>query len=55
MTNDNGILITNIYYMLTYAFQVLRRYDYDTVAGVYRLYVKEYDETDGRFSFTLAR
>lgn len=30
-------------------------YDYDTVAGVYRLYVKEYDETDGRFSFTLAR
>ena len=33
MTNDKGILIKNIYYMLTYAFQTLRRSDFDTVAA----------------------
>lgn len=30
-------------------------YDYDSVSSVYRLYVKEYDETDGKFNFTLSR
>lgn len=33
MTNDKGILIKNIYYMLTYAFQVLKQSNYDEVAS----------------------
>ena len=32
MTSDKGILIKNIYYMLTYAFQSLRQSNYDLVA-----------------------
>ena len=32
MTNDKGIFIKNIYYMLAYAFQVLRQKNYDNVA-----------------------
>lgn len=32
MTNDKGIFIKNIYYMLSYAFQVLRQYSYESVA-----------------------
>ena len=32
MTENKGILIKNIYYMLTYAFQVLRQSNYDDVA-----------------------
>lgn len=32
MTNDKGILIKNIYYMLTYAFQILRQSNYDDIA-----------------------
>lgn len=31
MTNDKGILIKNIYYMLTYAFQVLRQSNYENI------------------------
>lgn len=31
MTNDKGILIRNIYYMLTYAFQVLRQTNYENI------------------------
>ena len=31
MTEDKGILIKNIYYMLTYAFQVLRQSNYEEV------------------------
>ena len=31
MTNDKGILIKNIYYMLTYAFQSLRQSNYDSM------------------------
>ena len=31
MTNDKGILIQNIYYMLTYAFRVLRQEDRKSV------------------------
>lgn len=33
MTEDKGILIKNIYYMLTYAFQVLRQSNYEDVAS----------------------
>lgn len=33
MTDDKGILIKNIYYMLTYAFQSLRQSNYDNVAA----------------------
>ena len=32
MINDKGILIRNIYYMLTYAFQELRRNNYDYIS-----------------------
>jgi len=31
MTDDKGILIRNVYYMLTYAFQVLRQNNYDGI------------------------
>lgn len=33
MTVDKGIIIRNIYYMLTYAFQDLRQNNYDDIAG----------------------
>ncbi len=33
MTVDKGIFIQNIYYMLSYAFQILRQEDYKKVAG----------------------
>ena len=33
MTNDKGILIKNIYYMLSYAFQILKQGDYEKVAA----------------------
>ncbi len=33
MTIDKGILIRNIYYMLTYAFQDLRQNNYDDISG----------------------
>lgn len=33
MTINKGILIRNIYYMLTYAFQDLRQNNYDDIAG----------------------
>lgn len=33
MTNDKGILIKNIYYMLSYAFQVLKQTNYEKVAA----------------------
>lgn len=32
MTEDKGILIRNVYYMLSYAFQVLRRNNYEDIA-----------------------
>lgn len=32
MLNDKGILIKNIYYMLTYAFQILRQTNYENVS-----------------------
>ena len=33
MTSDKGIFIQNIYYMLSYAFQILKQEDYKQVAG----------------------
>lgn len=33
MTNDKGILIQNIYYMLAYAFQVLKQNNYEEIAS----------------------
>ena len=33
VTNDKGILIRNIYYMLTYAFRELKRNNYEEMAG----------------------
>lgn len=33
MTNDKGIFIKNIYYMLTYAFQVLKQSNYEEIAS----------------------
>ena len=33
MTNDKGIFIQNIYYMLSYAFRILKQEDYEKVAG----------------------
>ena len=33
MTVDKGIFIQNIYYMLSYAFQILKQEDYQNVAG----------------------
>lgn len=33
MTVDKGIFIQNIYYMLSYAFQILKQEDYKQVAG----------------------
>ena len=33
MTEDKGILIRNIYYMLAYAFQELRQNNYTEIAG----------------------
>ena len=33
MTEDKGILIKNIYYMLAYAFQVLKQTNYEEIEG----------------------
>ena len=33
MTEDKGIFIRNIYYMLTYAFHELRQNNYEYIAG----------------------
>lgn len=33
MTKDKGIFIKNIYYMLAYAFRILRQKNYDEIAA----------------------
>ena len=33
MTTDKGIFIQNIYYMLSYAYQVLQQQDYQCIAS----------------------
>ena len=49
MTEDKGILIRNIYYMLTYAFQELRNNNYEEIAGEY------FDEIYDLFAEILAK
>ncbi len=49
MTNDKGILIKNIYYMLSYAFQVLKQTNYEKVSA------EEFDNTGDLFAAILAK
>lgn len=49
MTNDKGILIKNIYYMLTYAFQVLKQSNYDEIAS------EEFENIQDLFAAILAK
>lgn len=49
MTNDKGIFIRNIYYMLSYAFQELRQNNYAEIAG------ENFDEIYDLFAEILAR
>ncbi len=49
MTVDKGIIIQNIYYMLSYAFQVLRQEDYKKVAG------EQFDKIHDLFAEILAK
>ncbi len=49
MTSDKGILIQNIYYMLTYAFQVLKQENYREVAA------EEFERIQDLFAAILAK
>lgn len=49
MTEDKGILIKNIYYMLTYAFQVLRQTNYEEIEA------EHFDEIQDLFAAILAK
>lgn len=49
MTEDKGILIKNIYYMLTYAFQVLKQTNYEEIEA------EEFDEIQDLFAAILAK
>lgn len=49
MTKDKGIFIKNIYYMLAYAFQVLRQKNYDDVAA------EDFDDIQDLFAAILAK
>ena len=49
MTNDKGILIKNIYYMLSYAFQTLKQKDYEKVAA------EQFDKIYDLFAAILAK
>lgn len=49
MTEDKGILIQNIYYMLAYAFQVLKQNNYEDVAA------EGFDKVEDLFAAILAR
>lgn len=49
MTKDKGIFIKNIYYMLAYAFQVLRQKNYDDVAA------EDFDNIQDLFAAILAK
>lgn len=49
MTNDKGILIKNIYYMLAYAFQVLKQSNYDQVTS------EEFENIQDLFAAILAK
>lgn len=49
MIKDKGIFIKNIYYMLAYAFQVLRQKNYDDIAA------EEFDDIQDLFAAILAK
>ena len=49
MTVDKGIFIKNIYYMLSYAFQELRKNNYAEIAG------EEFDDIHDLFAEIIAR
>lgn len=49
MTNDKGIRIRNIYWMLSYAFQVLRQSAYESIAA------EEFDGAEDLFAAILAK
>ena len=49
MLNDKGILIKNIYYMLTYAFQILRQSNYENVS------VEDFEHIHDMFAAILGR
>lgn len=49
MTNDKGIFIKNIYYMLAYAFRVLRQKNYEMAAS------EEFDEVQDLFASILSK
>ena len=49
MTEDKGILIRNIYYMLTYAFQELKNNNYEEITG------EDFDEIYDLFAEILAK
>lgn len=49
MTKDKGIFIKNIYYMLSYAFQVLKQSNYENVAA------EEFDKVQDLFAAILAK
>lgn len=48
MTTEKGIPIKNIYYMLTYAFQVLKQFNYNRIAA------EEFQNTEDLFAAILA-
>jgi 5-methylcytosine-specific restriction enzyme subunit McrC len=49
MTNNKGIFIKNIYYMLTYAFHVLKQSNYDEIAA------EEFENIQDLFAAILAK
>lgn len=49
MTEDKGIFIKNIYYMLSYAFQELRKNNYENIAG------EDFDGVHDLFAEIIAR
>lgn len=49
MTVDKGIFIQNIYYMLSYAFQILKQEDYQNVAG------EKFDNIHNLFALVLEK
>ncbi|MCI6536764.1 5-methylcytosine-specific restriction endonuclease system specificity protein McrC [uncultured Eubacterium sp.] len=49
MTNDKGIFIKNIYYMLSYAFQVLKQSNYESVAA------EDFEKVQDLFAAILAK
>lgn len=49
MTNDKGIFIKNIYYMLSYAFQILKQKNYESIAS------EEFDQVQDLFAAILAK